>query len=152
MGVSSSLAVPNWPLNLKRRGMNGSNRPLERTERYSMATNFAAGFSRSAVEEISRLKSEPAWMLQKRLQAWDSYEQTPFPLGRRGDLGTRRIFSNFKFQQLTPYVPADRNGELPAPIAQSLQEALVDQRSGLIVQDNASIVRTELSEALKQQG
>ena len=69
-----------------------------------MANTFPVGFSRSAVEELSRLKSEPAWMLEKRLQAWDSYEQTPFPLGRRGDLGTLRIFSNFKFQQLTPYV------------------------------------------------
>src|ERR1700688_539060 len=117
-----------------------------------MANNFPAGVSRGAVEELSRLKGEPEWMLQKRLQAWDFYEQAPFPLGRRGDLGTLRIFSNFKFQQLTPYVPADRNAELPAPIAQSLREALVDQRSGLIVQDNASIVRTELSEALKQQG
>ncbi len=117
-----------------------------------MATNFAAGFSRSAVEELSRLKNEPAWMLQKRLQAWDSYEQTPFPLGRRGDLGTRRIFSNFKFQQLTPYVPASGDDRLSAPIAQSLKEALVDQRSGLVVQDNASVIRAELSEKLKSKG
>ena len=117
-----------------------------------MATNFTTGFSRSAVEELSRLKSEPAWMLQKRLQAWDSYEQTPFPLGRRGDLGTRRIFSNFKFQQLTPYVPASADDRLSAPIAQSLQEALVDQRSGLVVQDNASVIRAELSEELKSRG
>ncbi len=91
-------------------------------------------------------------MLQKRLQAWDSYEQTPFPLGRRGDLGTRRIFSNFKFQQLTPYVPASADDRLSAPIAQSLREALVDQRSGLLVQDNASVIRAELSEELKSKG
>lgn len=117
-----------------------------------MATNFAAGFSRNAVEELSRLKNEPAWMLQKRLQAWDSYEQTPFPLGRRGDLGTRRIFSNFKFQELTPYVLASADDRLSAPIAQSLQEGLVDQRSGLLVQDNASVIRAELSEELKSKG
>src|SRR5581483_11288660 len=119
---------------------------------WSMANNFPAGFSRGAVEELSRLKSEPAWMLQKRLQAWDSYEQTPFPLGRRGDLGTLRIFSNFKFQQLTPYVAASSDDTLSAPIAQSLQEGLVDQRSGLFVQDNASVLRTELSEELKSKG
>src|ERR1700730_17991443 len=114
-----------------------------------MANNFPVGFSRSAVEELSRLKSEPAWMLEKRLQAWDSYESTSFPLGRRGDLGTLRIFSNFKFQQLTPYTHggsedasgqdakgADAINRVPTYIARSLQEALVDQRSGLIVQDN----------------
>src|SRR5229473_1622255 len=99
MGVSSSPAAPNWPMSLKRRVTNGSNRPMERTERYSMGTNFPLGFSRGAVEELSRLKSEPAWMLQKRLQ-----------------------------------------------------EALVDQRSGLIVQDNATVVRTELSTELKRKG
>ncbi len=117
-----------------------------------MANTFPVGFSRSAVEELSRLKSEPAWMLEKRLHAWDSYEQASFPLGRRGDLGTRRIFSNFKFQQLTPYVPASADDTLPASIAQSLKEALVDQRSGLIVQENASVLRTELSEELKSKG
>src|SRR5205807_6686744 len=110
------------------------------------------GFSRVAVEELSRQKGEPEWMLQKRLQAWDAYERMPTPLGRRGDLGTLRMFSNFKYQQLTPYVPADGNNPLPAPIAQSLQEALVDQRSGLIVQSNASVVRTELAEELRSQG
>ena len=117
-----------------------------------MANILASGFSREAVEELSRLKQEPAWMLQKRLHAWDTYEQMPAPLGRRGDLGTLRMFSNFKYQQLTPYVPADKNSPLPAPIVQSLQEALVDQRSGLIVQSNASVVKTELAEELRSQG
>ncbi len=57
------------------------------------------------MEELSRRKGEPEWMLQKRLQAWDIYEAMPTPLGRRGDLGTLRTFSNFQFQQLTPFRP-----------------------------------------------
>src|SRR5215472_9602827 len=117
-----------------------------------MANALPSGFSRSAVEELSRLKSEPQWMLEKRLQAWDAYERIPTPLGRRGDLGTLRTFSNFKFQQLTPYVPANGNGTLPAQIEQSLQEALVNERAGLILQRNASVVRSELNASLKKQG
>jgi Fe-S cluster assembly protein SufD len=117
-----------------------------------MANALSNGFSRSAVEELSRQKGEPEWMLQKRLQAWDLYENMETPLGRRGDLGTLRMFSNFKFQSLSPYVPANGNGTLPAPIERSLKEALVDQRSGLVVQHNASVVRTELDEGLKRQG
>src|SRR6266487_3821771 len=117
-----------------------------------MANALPSGFSRSAVEELSRLKSEPKWMLEKRLQAWDAYERIPTPLGRRGDLGTRRTFSNFKFQQLTPYVPANGNSALPAPIEQSLQEALVNEHAGLILQRNASVVRSELDASLKKQG
>jgi FeS assembly protein SufB len=117
-----------------------------------MPDALLAGISRSAVEELSRHKGEPEWMLQKRLQAWDIYESMPTPLGRRGDLGTLRMFSNFKFQELNPYVSSNSNGILPAAIEQSLQEALVDQRSGLLVQRNASVVRVELEEELKRQG
>ena len=65
-----------------------------------MANMLATGLSRSAVEELSRLKGEPEWMLQKRLHAWEVYESTPTPLGRRGDLGTPQTFSRFKFQVL----------------------------------------------------
>src|SRR5712691_4802465 len=118
----------------------------------AMANALSTGLSRGAVEELSRQKGEPEWMLQKRLQAWDIYENTPTPLGRRGDLGTLRTFSNFKFQQLSPYVPSNGNGILPAVIEQALQEALVDARSGLVVQRNASVVRIELDEELKQKG
>jgi FeS assembly protein SufB len=117
-----------------------------------MLKPLATGFSRSAVEELSRQKGEPEWMLQKRLHAWEVYESTPAPLGRRGDLGTRRTVANFKFQQLTPYTPVETNGVLPASIEQSLQEALVNERSGLIIQQNSSVVHSELSEELKQQG
>jgi len=67
-----------------------------------MANALSSGFSRSAVEELSRQKGEPEWMLQKRLQAWDLYENMETPLGRRGDLGILRMFSNFKFQSLSP--------------------------------------------------
>ncbi len=117
-----------------------------------MANITANGLSRAAVEELSRHKGEPEWMLQKRLHAWDIYEKTPAPLGRRGDLGTLRTVANFKFQELNPYVPVSANSNLPAVIEQSLKEALVDARSGLIVQRNASVVLTELDDELKRKG
>ena len=117
-----------------------------------MANVTASGLTRSAVEELSRQKGEPEWMLQKRLHAWDVYEQTAAPLGRRGDLGTVRTLANFNFQELTPYVAVNSDGTLPAVIEQSLQEVLVNERSGLIVQRNSSVVHSELNEELKSQG
>src|SRR5690348_18021242 len=133
MAASSNRVAKSWPLNSKRRATNGSNPLMKRMRWASMVNMLARGLSRGAVEELSRQKGEPDWMLQKRLQAWDIYESMPIPLGRRGDLGTLRMFSNFKFQQLNPYVPSNANEKLPAPIEHSLQEALVDQRSGLVV-------------------
>jgi FeS assembly protein SufB len=117
-----------------------------------MASNVTTGFSRSAVEELSRGKGEPEWLLSKRLQAWDLYESMPAPLGRRGDLGTLRAFSQFQYQELTPFVTSNGNGSLPSAIQQSLSEALVDQRAGLIVQRNGSVIKTELSDELRSQG
>src|SRR5579863_9882501 len=119
-----------------------------------MASTTAKGLTREAVVELSRRKGEPAWMLQKRLQAWESYENTPVPLGRRGDLGTLRLVSNFKFQELVPSVSSGSNehGSLSTAIEQSLTEALVDERAGLIVQRNGSVVRTELNTELVQAG
>lgn len=117
-----------------------------------MPETLLSGFSRSAVEELSRRKSEPAWLLEKRLQAWDIYERTPAPTGRRGDLGTLRTFSNFRLQDLKPYAPASGDGALPASIQRSLEQALVNQRSGLVVQRNASVIHTELSPQLQKQG
>jgi len=117
-----------------------------------MLKPLAVGFSREAVVELSRQKGEPEWMLQKRLQAWETYENTPAPLGQRSDLGTLRTLANFKFQQLHPYVPSAADATLSAVIESSLKEALVDQRSGWLVQHNGSVVRSELSQELKDQG
>src|SRR5436305_5754719 len=116
-----------------------------------MANTLARGLSRDAVEELSRQKGEPAWMLQKRLHAWDVFESTAAPLGRRGDLGTFRAMANFKYQEVSPYIPADGSGTLPAVIQQSLQDALVNERAGHVVQRNASVVHVELDEELKRQ-
>src|SRR5436190_3819477 len=117
-----------------------------------MANTLARGLSRDAVEELSRQKGEPAWMLQKRLHAWDVFESTAAPLGRRGDLGTFRAMANFKYQEVSPYIPADGSGTLPAVIQQSLLDALVNERAGHVVQRNASVVHAELDEELKRQG
>ncbi|MBE3559427.1 MAG: Fe-S cluster assembly protein SufD [Ktedonobacteraceae bacterium] len=117
-----------------------------------MLKPLAIGFSRDAVEELSRQKGEPEWMRQFRLHAWEVYENTETPLGRRGDLGTLRTLANFKLQQISPYVPSEHGQRLPQFIEDALQEAPVSERSGLIVQRNSSIVHTELSEELRQQG
>ena len=90
-----------------------------------MLNTLAPGFSRAAIEELSRHKGEPEWMLQLRLQAWDTYEKTEAPLGRRGDLGTYRTFAGFDLQQLQPFprdLVRDRAGQ-PGDVAAWVREA-----------------------------
>jgi FeS assembly protein SufD len=117
-----------------------------------MLSTLAPGFSRAAVEALSRQKGEPDWMLQLRLQAWETYENTPAPLGRRGDLGILRAVANFKFQNLNPFAPVEQNTSLPTEIEEALQSALVNERSGLIVQLDSSPMRLELTAELQQRG
>jgi Fe-S cluster assembly protein SufD len=113
-----------------------------------MPETLLSGFSRSAVEELSRRKGEPDWMLEKRLLAWEAYERTSPPLGRRGDLGTLRLLSNFKFQESGLADPAYSHSLPPALSAQDP----ASERSGLVVQHNGGVVRVEMAEELRQQG
>lgn len=117
-----------------------------------MLNTLAPGFSRAAVEELSRYRGEPEWMLQLRLQAWETYENTDAPLGRRGDLGTLKTVAGFNFQQLKPYTAVEKDAALPEAVQNSLQASLVNERSGLIVQLDSKVVHIELNEELKQQG
>ena len=105
----------------------------------------------TAVEELSRRKDEPEWLRQHRLHAWDVYDRLDAPLGNRGDLGTLRTMANFKFQNLTPYIPVSDDAVTPT-IEQALRDAPVADRSGLIVQRNSSVVRVELDAELRRQG
>jgi len=116
-----------------------------------MSEVMAKGLSRDFVEELSRRKDEPEWLRQQRLRSWDVYNRLEAPLGNRGDLGTLRTMANFKFQNLTPYIPASDGVFTPA-IEQALRDAPVADRSGLIVQRNSSVVRVELDDELKRQG
>ena len=43
------------------------------------AYRSAAGLSRERVEEISRLKNEPRWMLEKRLEGYEQFTRKPMP-------------------------------------------------------------------------
>jgi Fe-S cluster assembly protein SufD len=115
-----------------------------------MPESLLNGLSRSAVEELSRRQGEPAWLLEKRLHAWDTYEQTPANLGRRGDLGTLKAFANFKYNQLKPSSPA--NASLSTSMKTELAVEKKQQRAGLIIQRNSTVVYSELKADLKAQG
>ncbi len=102
------------------------------------------GFTREGVEALSRLKGEPAWMLEKRLAAWEVYEQTPAPLGRRGDLGILQRIARYPFDTLVPYTAngAHGNGQRPMPAWEA----------GLLVQRNSAVIARELDPALAEKG
>src|SRR5688500_15437402 len=76
------------------------------------------GFSREAVEELSRRKGEPEWIREARLAAWETYERTPAPT-RMDEEWRRTDLRPLKLDRLAPF----------AGVEQSLQPVL----DGLLV-------------------
>jgi hypothetical protein len=64
------------------------------------------GFSREAVEAISRSRNEPDWVRAARLKAWETYESIPMPT--RGDEEWRRTdLRRLKLDRFAPYADLD---------------------------------------------
>lgn len=112
----------------------------------------ATGFSREAVEALSRQKGEPDWMRELRLQAWETYERLPMPT-RRDEAWRRTDLSGLRLDRIMPWLAPESSDEAMRH-AQALSAELAgsDQRAGLVVQHNSTTVHVELDQALAEQG
>ncbi|HSM58412.1 MAG TPA: Fe-S cluster assembly protein SufD [Candidatus Sulfomarinibacteraceae bacterium] len=106
-------------------------------------------YSREAVETLSALLDEPAWMRDFRLQAWEVYENTPMPTlqdepWRRTDL--RRL----KLEQIGPSLNGKGvEAEVPAYLGEQLTE---DRAGGVLLLVDGEVTKYELSDELREQG
>jgi len=108
-----------------------------------------AGFTREAVERISELKNEPAWMRDWRLAAFDAYEKMPLP--NRSEEEWRR--TDVSKLQLEGYLPFAQNGRgLDALPADLRPAADASERAGLLVQHNSATAVQELRDDLRAKG
>jgi Fe-S cluster assembly protein SufB len=113
------------------------------------------GLSREVVEEISRLKGEPDWMLQLRLKALAIFERKPLPTWG-ADL--REI----DFDNIYYYIkPADRQGrtwdEVPQYIKDTFDKLGIPEAertflAGVSAQYESEVVYHSIREDLARQG
>ena len=117
-----------------------------------------AGFSREAVEALSRQKGEPAWVREARLAAWETYERLPMPTRqdeewRRTDLRRLRLdrFKPFAAdgQHVTSLEQIEAGGDEGAV---ALAFGTSEQRGGIIVQQDRSTLFSELAPDVAAQG
>jgi FeS assembly protein SufD len=113
-----------------------------------MPSALARGLSREAVIELSHHKSEPAWMLERRLQAWETYQALPAPVGHRADLGILRTLANFHFEDIAPFV-AHTGASLNGVVRPLLD---LDATSGCLTYHNSHVVATRLDPELARRG
>lgn len=90
------------------------------------------GFNRQDVEKLSASLSEPGWVLDRRLQAWDWFEKMELP-GEKEEPWryTNLLRLKFKLDAFEPVLPAEGDSQVPAAEAE-------EGRSGLFVQEGSS--------------
>ncbi len=113
------------------------------------------GLDRTIVEEISRMKGEPAWMLEYRLKALEQFEKKPMP-NWGGDVGA------IDFQDIYYYVkPSNEEAksweDVPADMKRTfdrlgIPEAEQKFLSGVGAQYDSEVVYHKIKESLEKQG
>ena len=113
------------------------------------------GLTRKIVEEISRMKNEPEWMLEERLKALEIFYSKPMPQWG-GDL------SELDFDEIVYYVkPSERQGrtwdEVPEEIKRTfdrlgIPEAEQKYLAGVSAQYESEVVYQSLEKDLEEQG
>ncbi len=112
------------------------------------------GLKRQTVEEISRAKKEPAWMLEKRLKAYEIFRAKPLPTWGP-DL------SGIKFDDITYYLRAHKRRrsweDLPPEIKETYERIGVPEHerkwlAGVSAQYESEVVYESVQKELSRQG
>ncbi len=113
------------------------------------------GLTKNVVEEISRMKNEPEWMLEERLKALEIFYEKPMPQWG-GDL------SELDFDEIIYYVkPSEKQGrswdEVPEEIKQTfdrlgIPEAEQKYLAGVSAQYESEVVYQSLEKDLEELG
>jgi Fe-S cluster assembly protein SufD len=120
-------------------------------------TNTSTAFSREAVEAFSRSRNEPAWMLERRLQAWETWEQLPMPT-RQDEEWRRTDLRRLKLERFNPATAShERSDSIDALVGGAGSEHQMQfgddsQRAGLSVARDASTVFHNVDPSLAEQG
>jgi Fe-S cluster assembly protein SufD len=115
--------------------------------------DITKGFSREAVEQLSRERNEPDWLRQSRLAAWEAYQATPMP--QRTDEEWRRTdIRDLPIDDVRPFAAqssrvASRD-ELPEAVQAAM--AAAGELAGVVVQHDSSIVYMEAGDDLAARG
>lgn len=105
------------------------------------------GFSEEALLQLSAARSEPDWLLQRRLDAWRAYSVMPVP-SRKEEEWRRTDLSSLDLNEIAPVAPMGGNG-LPQDIAGL---GVGEESAGLLVHADSALATTGLTEALAARG
>ena len=106
------------------------------------------GFSRENLVALSYERGEPEWVLEKRYEGWQHYQELDAPFWRRTDIG------KLTWEELIPYAPPQSAIEGLEALPPKLHDALATygERAGLLLQRDSASVHLDLAPELRDQG
>src|SRR3954447_19764155 len=111
------------------------------------------GISAEVVEALSNHKNEPAWLTEKRLEAWRTFEKTPMPT-LRDEAWRYTDISDVRVEDFAPYyVPSPdvtSEEDLPEAVQTLIKEG--EENSALLVQHNSETTLVRVDEELSRKG
>ena len=110
------------------------------------------GIGAEVVEALSGFKGEPAWLKEKRLEAWRAFEKTPMPT-LRDEAWRYTDISDVRIEDFVPYAPspdASSEQDLPDAVQALIREG--EENSALLVQHNSESAYTRVDDELLQKG
>ncbi len=121
----------------------------------SYIKNYPKGLSRDLICSISESKSEPSWMLEKRLQAFDAWEKAVFPSW--GPDLSKINFDNITYYARATDIKSETWSDVPSVIKDTFDKLGVpsmEQKvfAGIGAQYESTVVYHEFQEELKKQG
>ena len=110
------------------------------------------GIGAVTIKALSAFKEEPAWLAEKRLSAWRTFEKTPMPT-LRDEAWRYTDISDVRIEDFLPYAPSPdvtREGDLPEAVQQLIREG--EENSALLVQHNSETAYSRIDEELVRRG
>ena len=110
------------------------------------------GVSAKVVETLSKFKGEPAWLNEKRLESWQTFEKIPMPT-LRDETWRYTDISDVRIEDFIPYAPspdASSEKELPETVQTLIKEG--EENSALLVQHNSETAYSRVDEELSRKG
>src|SRR5215204_7697973 len=110
------------------------------------------GISRETVEALSSFKGEPEWLTQKRLEAWQRFQDLPMPT-LRDEASRYTDISDVTREDFLPYAPspdAASEADLPDAVQRLIREG--EENSALLVQHNSETTFQRMDDELQNKG
>ncbi|MDE3090858.1 MAG: Fe-S cluster assembly protein SufD [Chloroflexota bacterium] len=114
--------------------------------------NTRTGFTKDAIETLSKIKNEPDWVRARRLEAWHLYEETPLPAAN-DELWRRTSLKDLHLESAVAFAAVNATRDALQALPTKFQQIANDPNaSGVLAQFNTRVAHARLADDLRKRG